>query len=333
MTLRKPYLKSFISAFVCSALSLAPIAAGAEPQSSQGASPRSHAIEAPEVVQQRQTIAIAELSDNVAKPSTLALSPAAREIADLAGITPILQELAVVQASMPQSNEDVSALAVTQRQKLIYLRNKLNFLIEDLNLQVNSTRSKIEAAIAQADDLRAYITEQRTRIQRRNSQINLISGGVTKMVGYGIAMAPISLLTTNVLEVFDGGVQSSLSALALRQQRQEGKLEHGMPPVLTSFLFDTNASINYPKSIWSFLSSPSSPGVHISRRQALIARWNKQGILIHETQKGKELETSELLDQRMAMLDDVKSVVSEMDNGLMELSDSIMASYAKDGAW
>jgi hypothetical protein len=96
---------------------------------------------------------------------------------------------------------------------------------------------------------------------------------------------------------------------------------------LSAFLFDNNSSPNYPKSIWSFLEKPPSAGAKGSRRQLLIDSWNKHGVLSHQNQKGKELETSELLDQRMAMLSDVKSVVSEMDNGLMELSDAVLEYY------
>jgi hypothetical protein len=47
-------------------------------------------------------------------------------------------------------------------------------------------------------------------------------------------------------------------------------------------------------------------------------------------QTGKVMVTVDLLDQRMAMLSDVNSLVSKMHAALMSLSDAVSASYTRD---
>jgi hypothetical protein len=257
------------------------------------------------------------------------LSPEAREIADLADITPVLEQLESLRNS-PTTNE-LSLNSLARTQKIIYRRGQLNALIQAANLQISATRVKIESATAQAGELRAYITEKRNRITHRNSQVNLISGGLTKIVGYSIALAPITTIPTSILEVFDGGVQATLSALALREQRQETKLEHGMPPILVSFLNNTRDPHSLAPGVWMYMNHPPPRArIRESRREILIAGWEKSGML-HDTpkrSKSKSAESIELLDERLAMLTDLDSTISEMHSGLMELSNAVARSYS-----
>jgi hypothetical protein len=267
------------------------------------------------------------------------LTPHARELADLASITTLLNDLDEAQrnCALAQKTAAGSVEDLTRKQRLLYIRTKLNTFVQATNLQINSTKGILDSAIAQADDLKAFLTEQRNRVTHRNSQINLVSGGVTKMVGYGIALADLSAIPTNVLEVFDGGVQSGLSSLALREERREGKLEHGMPVILQAFL-DGKPDPHFPWLIWRYMNdSPAGEGTlkGQSRRQIMIANWQKTGITTRATgmpkkQTGKVMVTVDLLDQRMAMLSDVNSLVSKMHAALMSLSDAVSASYTRD---
>lgn len=262
------------------------------------------------------------------------LSPLAREIATLTGVAVELQKL---QAAQSEQLNESSLQGEAKRQKLIYIRGKINSIVQAANLQINSTRGRVEASIAQADELRALITERRNRLTHRNSQINLLSGGVTKIAGYSIALAKLTDIPTNVLEVFDGTVQTSLTGLALRQEQQEAKLEHGMPAILESFLNEAAVGKHYPQSIWKYMNNVE-PGKNKSRRQEVIDSWQRTGILAREKKvvgqsKTKRNITIELLDQRVAMLSDLKSLVTEMHNGLMELGDAIVSSYSEDPQW
>lgn len=273
-------------------------------------------------------------------------SPVAREMCNIAGVTPVLMELKNAQQSI---SADQSNLA-EKKQRIIYIREKLNSLIQATNLQINATRGKVDKAIASADESRALLTERRNRLTHRNSQVNLLSGGVTKIVGYSLALSPITDIPTNVLEVFDGSVQTSLSALALRQERQEAKLEHGLPPILDAFLTANKSSFYFPNSVWHYFADtapgdssvnsvmdtrPNSAPATGSRRQRLIADWQRTGVIAKARVNNPDARTKrnitiELLDQRMAMLSDVKSLIEEMHFGLMEVSNAVVQSYASD---
>ncbi|MBX9568256.1 MAG: hypothetical protein K2X77_05140 [Candidatus Obscuribacterales bacterium] len=272
-------------------------------------------------------------------------SPVAREMCDLSGVTPVLNELKNAQ----QNAAADSTNSIEKKQRIVYIREKLNSLIQATNLQINSTRGKVDKAIAAADESRALLTERRNRLTHRNSQINLLSGGVTKIVGYSLALSPITDIPTNVLEVFDGSVQTSLSALALRQERQEAKLEHGLPPILDAFLTEKQASAYFPQSVWRYFgdtapggavnsvmdSAPNNVQATGSRRQRLIADWQRTGVIMKARVNNPEARTKrnitiELLDQRMAMLSDVKSLIEEMHFGLMEVANAVVQSYTSD---
>lgn len=259
------------------------------------------------------------------------LSAQAREVADLSGVSPVLAKLESEQRIPLLSEETVATLS--RKQKILYLREKLNSMVQSANLQIHSTRSDIDSAIAKADEVRAYITEQENRLTHRNSQINLLSGGVTKIVGYSLALSPITDIPTNVLEVFDGSVQATLSALALRLQRKEAKLEQGMPAVLEAIITENSSSYRYPRCVWMYLNRPADGSAGKSRRQQLIDTWRTTGLLTRPKQttlKSKQKLAVELLDQRKAMLSDLKSVVSAMHHGLMELGEAIVVSYQSD---
>lgn len=276
------------------------------------------------------------------EPVVSRLTPEARELADLGGITSLLQELENEQKAINAAGKDkaISLPVLARRQKLIYIREKLNTMIQAINLQINSTKGKIDSEIAKADELRAYLTEQRNRVTHRNSQINLISGGITKIVGYSIALSPLTDIPTNVLEVFDGSVQTGLSGLALREERREAKLEHGMPGILNEFMSSTSSSssVHFPTLIWGYLNQaplaePAAAGAKLSRRQQLITNWQKNGITSRasgQQKAGRVLVTVDLLDQRMAMLTDVNSLVAHLHSALMLLSQSLVSSYAQD---
>jgi hypothetical protein len=263
----------------------------------------------------------------------------AEEIAVITGIMPIYEALKVEQvASKGIVEGDYSPKAITHRQKIIYLRTKINQYLESASLDVNSVLGQLDSGSALLAHDKATINDERARILRRNSFINLFSGGITKIGGYSSALTPASLIPTNVLEVFDGGVQSGLSALTLRQQHNEGKLMHSAPPILTTFASGSiRAREIYPESVWNYLNATVGNGP-MSRRLLLIKHWSS----VHKTTSKITGASSTStfssvvrmdlndLDQTVAMLTDLKSLIGGMNQGLVELSQVIKRSYDDD---
>lgn len=237
----------------------------------------------------------------------------------------------------------LQALVITQR--IVYLRSEIGQYLQTTNLELNAVLGRLNSAMAGLADTKAIIADERARILRRNSFINLISGGLTKIGGYSSALTPASLIPTNILEVFDGGVQTSLSVLTLREQRNESKLYRSKPDILTSFINSQNEeNLDYPASVWTYLNQADpSDKAKKTRRQVLIEYWLRAGRLSDSTGlKGNSssnyqptfgkarINKMDDIDDSVAMMSDLKSAVSQMENSLMELSQVIKDSYKND---
>jgi hypothetical protein len=303
------------------------------------------------------------------------LSASANELADMIQITPLLNKLRKEQQSgkLPVSKSkraelqtdarlldspggDVSAAdtpvfksedlaRVISNQRLIYLRTQILAYIQTTHLEVTAVIGRLNSGLADLADRKAMISDQRARSLRRQSFINLISGGLTKIGGYSIALTPATLIPTNILEIFDGTVQVSLSAFTLKQQREEQKFSKARPAILNTFLSGNNLSTHeFPPLVWTYLNKVSTHTKNgKTRRQELIDHWNQIGRLTDGTNKLMSRAKSagiapsfnenfhlDDLDDTVAMMSDVKSTVSGMENALMELGQSVRDSYRDD---
>jgi hypothetical protein len=289
------------------------------------------------------------------------MSARVKQIADITETANLVAELRKVQNQLRSVQPDQAGGAEHSASllKLIYLRGKVVQYLQTASFEVNAVKAEVELAIAKIDDARAQIVERRARVLKRNSIINFVSGGVTKMVGYSLAIAS-SDLPTNLLEILDGGIQSSLSGMAVKEQEEEKHFNQAVPPLLLTIIDNNNDTThNYPASVWQYLSGHSFSGEEIisestqnlggdttggeTRRGKLIAAWSTSGMLgrhraplikgVHPPMarvgQGKSV-TAQLLEDRAAMLSDLKSVVAQMNSNLMQLSQLVKASYLQD---
>jgi hypothetical protein len=267
------------------------------------------------------------------------LSPQAIEVADLVGILPLYKKLREEQIATKASKSATSPLeSIVRNQRIIYLRTKINQCFQTAGLEVNAVLGELNSGMAQLDHDKAMISDERARILRRNSLINLVSGGLTKVGGYSAALTPASLIPTNVLEVFDGTVQVGLSGSTLRQQRNESKVSKSTPDILTRFVIGENKEIHgYPDSLWRYLNQPFKNGSTLSRRNRLINNWLSTYPAFRKAYPAGSRSGSsytrmnmEDLDETVAMLSDLKSLIGGMNESLVELAQFIKRSYDDD---
>lgn len=270
------------------------------------------------------------------------LSTAALEVGELTGIMPLYRQLCSEQ-KLARSGNDKSALdRLIRAQRISYLHIRINQYMQTANLEVSSVNGKLNSGMAELADRQAAISDARARMLRRSSVVNMFSGGMTKIGGYSSALTPASLIPTNVLEVFDGGVQMGLSAFTIRQQRAESKLNQDKPLILMTFLTGNNQTTKeFPETVWTYLGRPdSAPGGSKTRRQTLIDRWVKAGRLTSgANEKVSAKRTKQIagiktptndLDDTVAMMSDVKSIVASMGNAFLEISTFMKDSYKDD---
>jgi hypothetical protein len=331
------------------------------------------------------SVAFAADSEGGIKESAAEISAAkVKQIAEISGVDRVMLELKAIQAELNQSQSPVGSRRESLINRLIYLRGQLVQYLETSSLEVNASKASVELAMAKVDDARAKIVEHRARVLKRNSIVNFVSGGVTKMVGYSIALADINL-PTNLLEIVDGGIQSALSGMAMKEQEEEKHFSQSVPSLLLTVINGNNSETHdYPRGVWNYLDSRALGGEAIisdtgdlaavtsgkpvpvktlkngviaggaditvgspteTRREKLLAAWAASGMIDRHTtvkQKGLGISsrlcaaknfTAQLLEDRAAMLSDLKSVVSQMNNSLMQLSQMIKDSYRDDPAF
>lgn len=282
--------------------------------------------------------------ESVESPSSENLPPVLLQVARFTGALPIMKEIEALQADLKQSNLSISDPLTTlaKRQKLVYLREKLNNVLETSNLEVNAARGQIEGLMSEVQTQQAKMVEKRARTLRRNTIINFVSGGITKLVGYSIALGGNDT-TSNILEIFDGGVQCGLSATVIKDLHSESHVVGRMPVMLTRLEQADDPEGVYPRQVWNYLNESSSGNAGLPRREELTKNWDSRGFYEHHT-KYKNLKennnlqgnlalariTPQLLDDRQAMLSELRSTVSEMHESLMELSLRIKQSYKDD---
>ncbi len=278
--------------------------------------------------------------------SVFELSPELTQIAHITGALPVLEQIHSQQEEFKSRNLSPSSTEyLAKRQKLIYLRQKLNQAMETANLEVNAVRGQVEAEMAQLHELQATMVEKRARALRRNTIINFVSGGVTKIVGYSIALGGTDT-PTNILEIVDGVIQCSLMGVTLKELHDESHVVRRMPDLLNVLHTDKDPSSVYPQQIWVYLNEPNMPpsgdAAVVSRKQFLVSEWDKRGIFARRDRAAR-LQTGsvrnnislaritpQLLDDRMAMLSELRSVVSQMHLSLMKLSQVCGKTYEDD---
>lgn len=272
------------------------------------------------------------------------LSPVLEQLAKIIGALDLMHQVRALQSEL--SNTELANSApfeyLSKRQKLIYIRQKLNLSLETSNLEVNATRGQVESLMAQVQNQQAKMVEKRARALRRNTIINFVSGGITKMVGYSIALGGVDT-PSNILEIMDGAIQCGLSGTVMKDLHSEGHILKEMPSELTVLSQPTDPQGIYAKQVWGYLNETTDGRSGESRRIELKKAWQARGFFDRHSKASVLREsgtlpnhislariTPQLLDDRLAMLSETRSVVSEMHKSLMELSQTIKKSYDDD---
>lgn len=282
--------------------------------------------------------------ESLQPPTTENLPPVQLQVARFTGALAVMKEIEAVQRDLRDTNQAVTAPIpyLAKRQKLIYLREKLNTILETSNLEVNATRGQIEGLMSQVQTLQAKMVEKRARTLRRNTIINFVSGGITKLVGYSIALGGNDT-TSNILEIFDGGVQCTLSGTVIKDLHSESHVLGQLPVMLTQLDKADDPDGVYAHQVWNYLNESSTGKEGMPRRVQLTKDWESRGFYelhnkANSLRENANLQghlalariTPQLLDDRQAMLSELRSMVSEMHATLMDLCLRVKQSYNDD---
>lgn len=254
------------------------------------------------------------------KPVTLA--PGAFQLAEQMGIGARIQKLDEFRKSPPDA---AHALELVQTKQAI-MQGVLVAM-----LQVRATSAQIANDIFEAGQVRNLLEGRRDRVIKLNTMANLASGGIAEMAGGALQLIPNQKLDNagNIIEMIGGGVQSGLSAWALRQQEGSKLATPTRPNMLAPILdLSTNQDSKYPIAVWKFLNTIPAEGGG-TRRALLVQQWIACGRLSGRDPRllsaltghgGKRHPvTIEMLEDRQAMLLDLNALISRIDRHLLEI--------------
>ena len=256
------------------------------------------------------------------------LSPGAQEVAKEIGVTPLIEQL----YRLPERDRvAVGAMSLTA----LSLRQEITEAVLGSSLEVDGIIAEIDNELAQINAIRSDLEARRDRVIGINTIANIIASGATGVVGTALQFKNSTANLGNAIGVAGAGISTVLSLIGLRQQRG-GRKTLGVAPNLLARLFDKKPEFHsdYPEGVWTYLNAvpPAEPGTE-TRRALLIKRWTELGRIDPiETPKGQrkiELLTSsisqqrsltiDLLNDRGAMLEDVRAQVSLIKRDLSKL--------------
>lgn len=224
---------------------------------------------------------------------------------------------------------------IASRVRSLEDRQELMETLLQVMLEVRTAEASVNAEIARADDLHARLEHRRDRALRLTTMANLITGAFNGIGGNSMEIARPLELPARIMDIVEGATQTGLAGLSLAEQRGEQRESSGLGKLLSQ-IFDLSApNTVFPDSVWNYLNSaqPDTPA-GLSRRAAMVDRWMKMGIarrrsksnwehrITHITGRaqGSDLKvTLSVLEDRDAMLRDLRSLIEEMDSGLLEI--------------
>lgn len=267
------------------------------------------------------------------------LSPGAQEVAKEIGVTPLIEQL----YSLPERDRGVGgAMSLTA----LSLRQEITEVVLGTSLEVDGITAEIDSELAQMSAIRADLEARRDRAIGINTIANIIASGATGVVGTALQFKNSTANLGNAIGVAGAGISTFLSLIGLRQQRG-GRKSLGVAPNLLAKLFDKKPEFHsdYPDEVWTYLNAvpPAESGTE-TRKALLIKRWTETGRIDSlETPKGQrkvELLTSsisqqrsltiDVLNDRGAMLADVRAQVSLMKRDLSKLMLALRSQHAEE---
>ncbi|MBX9686646.1 MAG: hypothetical protein K2X27_08085 [Candidatus Obscuribacterales bacterium] len=253
------------------------------------------------------------------------LSYTAMQLAEQLGMMPDMERL----QNLREQNND----QIPQTLEALLIRQNLSETMQNTTLELRTVVARVDREIASANEIHAHLAERRDRAVRLNTYADFISGGVTGIVSGSMKLGDVTHFAPDVIDTVEGVVQSGLSCWALSQQKGERRMEQGIPSILAHLINQSKSAENdYPHSTWTYLNLPANGSSGPSALKQLVDRWFSLDLCLRHTghrgskdkrqqslSSGKLKLTIDILEDRLAMLTDLRSCLLQMDYVNLEL--------------
>jgi hypothetical protein len=255
-----------------------------------------------------------------------ALSPVASEIADELGVTTIVERLVQIKSSPAKADPALEF-------EHVRLKAQLTEMVLIASLQVRDVTARIDHEVVQLSRVHQLIQDRTDHGLKLNTLANVFGAGAINEGCQSAEMAH-NELPGEIIELIAGATTIMLSGMALKQQSGGSRRLPARPGLLAKpFGFSTDSEADYPPIVWAYLTHvPIGATTNQSRLQLLQRYW-----LMHQfspdlrTPVGKRRAamlagvSSEprvnmsLLEDRTALLQDLRAEVIQVDRALLEL--------------
>lgn len=263
------------------------------------------------------------------KSQELDISINACELAEAWGLLPYLERYCSEPVPRTFEMTEFHMRHMFEKQRLIET-------VLEYSFDIKRALNQIDREMSTAMHVKAVLAEKRDRAIRLNSYADLVAGGLTGIMSGALRLGGLEFVTPDVIDVVEGVMEGSLAGWAVKSNSGQRKLSQGVPNVLARLIYpDMEKHPEFPDSVWEYLNTiPAGSKSGMSRRETMVDRWEcTKYCLIHKGHKARHHErmkrisgvkedvvlTIDVLEDRIAMLQDLRSEISLMDNYLSEI--------------
>lgn len=218
-------------------------------------------------------------------------------------------------------------------------KQKLTETLADLGFDVRRCTNAVDREIARNASRAAYLTELRDKAIRYNTYADFVAGGLTGIISGALEMSNLTRFASNSVDIAEGVGQSTLSYWAWRAEHAGDRSQGPVPNVLASIVDPSIEHKAYTESVSAFLNTAPPDSNGRTRADMMRERWDKLNFCFTHPSKGHKMKknhrvkhltgqhqedatmTIDLLEDRTAMLQDLRAEITTMDESLAELFD------------
>jgi hypothetical protein len=275
-------------------------------------------------------------------PDTTQRSTRDSSVADTAALIGVSAEVQELRASQPPLPADSP-----QQWRILWLRQKIYERVMMTSLQVDATTASIDNEIARSTEVRGFLVDRRDRNVTRANLLSALLGGGLGATSAGLQLSSKQTNATAGTGIAGGAISAGLGLYGIRAQRGDTRALDAESNMLAQF-FDRPElpTSHYPPLIWQFINevAPSDPG-HLTRRERLIHTWLELKRLDSLTTRSGRIKIERVtsmpdqhlsltvgdLEDRIAMLQDVRAKLSYLKRDLADLLASLPALEGPNG--
>ncbi|MBN8662232.1 MAG: hypothetical protein J0M35_17820 [Candidatus Obscuribacter phosphatis] len=271
--------------------------------------------------------------------STTTLCPNSQQLADQLNLTPLLTRIQELRALTAQQRGQNTLEALSNRVSLQETLDQARAIIFQTAMEADFVSAEVQAEQNVYAEVLASYQASRDKMVAGVNAVSFITNGILWAVSCGLAIPtykyPGYSVQSGATGIIAGMVPSLASMYALKAYSGKKRTSEKEPNMLAKlFDYPTNSEIEYPNSVWKFLTSVPAEGGGKTRKEELVERWisdknipsftdskaKKQLDILTASEARRKGLSIDSLNTRIVMLEQLDGEVGKMKRLLLELA-------------